>query len=213
MEWNVQAILEQQRNNLIRNYRELNRTAQKGKTVLAGSSLTEYFRINEMLMSRGNTKTVYNRGVAGMTVAEYDKVLDIVLDLKPSKILSNIGTNDLNLPGDTVNNLIRDYRNLLIRLKNELPDCDITLLAYYPCRKGPGGTSPVPGQIPRTLERIEEANVRVKALAQELDLKFVDLNSAVAGEDGYLKAEYALDSIHFSQAGYEKVLDLLEPLL
>lgn len=213
MELTVQDIFEMQRNNLIRNYRELNRTALKGKTVLAGSSLMEFFRINEMLMSRGNTKIVYNRGVAGMTVAEYAEVLDIVVDLKPSRLLINIGSNDLNLPGDTVSNLIRLYRNLLLRLKTELPDCDIIVQAYYPCLKGSGGLPPIPGRIPRTLERINEANACIETLAGELELKFVNLNSAVAGEDGYLNPEYALDEIHFSQAGYEKVLDLLEPFL
>ena len=213
MELTFLDMLEMQRNNLIRNYRELNRTAKKGKTVLAGSSLMEFFRVNEMLMSRDNLKTVYNRGVAGMTISEYDAVLDIVLDLQPSKILINIGSNDLNLPGDTVNNLIRLYRELLLRLKKELPECNITVLAYYPCLKGAGKIPPLPGRIPRTLEIVNEANVQVEALTKELGLSFVNLNGAVAGEDGYLNPEYALDEIHFSQAGYEKVLDLMEPLL
>lgn len=213
MELTFQTMMEMQRNNLIRNYRELNRTALKGKTVLAGSSLMEFFRVNEMLMSRGNTKTVYNRGVAGMTIAEYDEVLDIVLDLDPSKLLINIGSNDLNLPGDTVNNLIRLYRELLLRLKTELPKCKTTVLAYYPCLKGAGKIPPLPGHIPRTMEMVNEANARVEVLAKEVGMEFVNLNSAVAGEDGFLNPEYALDEIHFSQAGYEKVLDLLEPLL
>ena len=213
MELTIQDLLMWERHNLIRNYRELNRTAQKGNTVLAGSSLMEYFRVNELLMSRGNTKIVYNRGVAGMTIAEYEEVLDIVLDLEPSRLLINIGSNDLNLPGDTVNNLIGLYRNLLIRLKEALPDCDITVLAFYPCLKGGDGVAPVPGRIPRTIERVNEANVRVEALAGELNLKFANLNRAVAGKDGYLNPEYALDDIHFSQAGYENVLDLMEPLL
>lgn len=213
MELNIQTFMEIQRNTLIRNYRELNRTARKGKTVLAGSSLMEFFRVNELLMSRGNTKTVYNRGVAGMTIAEYDEVLDIVLELEPSKILINIGSNDLNLPGDTVNNLICLYHKLLLRLKTELPECDITVLAYYPCLKGSDKIPQLPGRIPRTLEVVNEANARVESLAEELGLRFVNLNSAVAGEDGYLNPEYALDEIHFSQAGYEKVLDLMEPML
>ena len=213
MEFTVLDMMEMQRDNLLRNYRELNRVAQKGKTVLAGSSLSEYFRVNELLMSRGSHKVVYNRGVGGMTIAEYGEVLDIVLDLEPSKLFINIGSNDLNLPGDTVNNLIRSYRALLKRLMEALPDCKITLLAYYPCREGHSDMPLPPGRIPRTRERVQEANERVEALAAELGLGFADLNAAVSTERGYLRPEFALDDIHFSQAGYARVLDLLEPML
>ena len=201
------------RTNLLRNYRELNKVALKGKTVLAGSSLMENFHVNELLMSRGNTKVVYNRGVGGMTIGEYNEVLDIVLDLEPSKLFINIGSNDLNLPGDTVNNLIQGYRALLERMVAELPNCAITVLAYYPCLEGPGAPAPIPGRIPRTQERVNEANVRVEALAEELGLGFANLNAAVQNEAGYLRSEFALDDVHFSQAGYDRVLDLLEPLL
>ncbi len=86
----------------IRNYRELNQIAVKGQTVCAGSSLMENFPINEMLMNLGCTKKVYNRGVGGFTIDEYNEVLDVVLDLEPSKLLINIGSNDLSLPGDTM---------------------------------------------------------------------------------------------------------------
>ena len=208
----MQEYMERKRDELIRNYRELNRVALKGKTVLAGSSLMENFRVNELLMSRGNTKTVYNRGIGGMTVEEYDGVLDLVLDLEPSKLIINIGTNDLNLPGDTVNNLITRYRALLTKLKAALPVCEITVLAYYPCRKGEGAVM-IPGRIPRTMEHINEANARTEALAGELGMGFRNLNSAIAGEDGYLDPVYAIDTVHFSQAGYVKILNLLEPLL
>lgn len=117
----------------VRAYRELNAHAVKGLVVLAGSSLMEGFPINELLMSRGNTKIVYNRGIAGAVLSEYIKhVQTCILDLEPAKLFINIGSNDLDLPGDTIGNLISKYRTLLEMVMSALPDCKITLLAYYP---------------------------------------------------------------------------------
>ena len=101
----------------IRNYKEQNVRAQRGRTVCAGSSLMENFPINEMLMTRGSHAVVYNRGISGFTIQDYDAALDTcVLDLAPSKLFINIGSNDLNLPGDTLGNLERGYRALLQRI-------------------------------------------------------------------------------------------------
>lgn len=198
----------------IRRYRELNRAARKGQTVMAGSSLMELFPINELLMNRGSSKIVYNRAVSGFTLDEYDAVLDVcVLELAPSKIFINIGSNDLNLPGDTVGNLIKKYRALLLRIKDALPACRITLIAYYPCRKPQPDDLILPGRIARTMENVNLANEQVKLLAAELDCDFINLNAPLLNSEGYLKEEYAVDALHFSPAGYEAILPLLEPLL
>ncbi len=199
---------------LVRNYRELNKTALKGQTVLAGSSLMENFRVNELLMSRGNHKIVYNRGIGGMTVREYDQVLDVcVLDLAPRKLILNIGSNDLNIPGDTVANLMAGYRPLLERIQKALPDCKVTLLAYYPCKKGKGIAPSIPGRIARSMDTILAANEQVRLLAEEYHVDYRDFNAAISDSEGYLDPEIAMDDIHFSQAGYIRLLELLEPLL
>ncbi len=214
MDVEMKEIMVRTQRELVRNYRELNQTAVRGQTVLAGSSLMENFRVNELLMSRGCHKIVYNRGIGGMTVREYDQVLDVcVLDLKPSKLILNIGSNDLNIPGDTVGNLMAGYRPLLERIQRNLPDCEITLLAYYPCRKGEGTAPPIPGRIARSMDTILAANEQVRLMAQDHHVGFRNLNEAVSDPEGYLDPEIAIDDIHFSQAGYIKILDLLEPLL
>lgn len=194
----------------IRNYNEQNLHAIRGATVCAGSSLMENFPINEMLMSRGIHKVVYNRGMSAYTICQYDEVLDTcVLDLAPGKLFINIGSNDLNLPGDTLGNLKRNYTALLQRIRTALPECKITLLAFYPCLQ-PSPDAPVqPGRIPRTMENVNRANEIVRQIADEMGLGYLDLNAPLLDEDGYLKKELSTDDIHFSSAGYELVLDQL----
>lgn len=83
-------------------YHELNKVAQKGQTVMVGSSLMEWFPINELMMSRGVPGIVYNRGLGGYTTDDLLKCMDVVVfELEPSRIFINIGTNDIGLPGMT----------------------------------------------------------------------------------------------------------------
>lgn len=196
----------------LRKYRELNAVAPKGQTVCAGSSLMENFPVNELLMNLGSTKKVYNRGMSAFTIAQYDEVLDIVLDLEPSKLFINIGSNDLSIPGDTIGNLIAKYRALIQRIQAALPRCAITMMAFYPCRPDDGGFK-MEGRVPRTMEIINQANERMKELAEELGCAYLDCNAPLLDEEGFLKKEYMTDPIHFSPAGYVEVLKILEPYL
>lgn len=208
----MEAQYDRLNRNKVRNFREMVTQAVKGQTVCAGSSLTEYFPINEMLMNAGVQKIVYNRGIAGYTIAQYDAVLDCVLDLEPSKLFINIGSNDLNLPGDTIGNLISGYRRMLLRIRQALPDCKITVMAYYPCCKPDEGTPVAPGKIARTMENVNAANAEVEKLARGLGCDFINVNAPLMDEEGFLRQELALDAIHFSAAGYEKIFPLLAPL-
>ena len=158
----------------LRKYRELNAMAPKGQTVCAGSSLMENFPVNEMLMNLGSEKKVYNRGMSAYTIDQYAEVLDIVLDLEPSKLFINIGSNDLNLPGDTIGNMIGKYRALILRIKEALPECRITMMAFYPCREENGFVAE--GKVLRIMENINLANRKVKELAEELDCAYLDCN-------------------------------------
>jgi len=197
----------------LRKYHELNRIAPKGQTVCAGSSLMEFFPINEMLMNLGSTKKVYNRGMAAYTIDQYDEVLDVcVLELKPSKLFINIGSNDLNLAGDTVGNMVRKYRAMLERIQKELPDCRITMMAFYPCRDEDNAPQ-MPGRIPRTMALVNQANERLEKLAAELGCGWLDCNGPLLAEDGMLREDIMTDPIHFSPAGYVEVLKILEPYL
>ena len=80
----------------IKNYDYLNQIALKGKTLFTGSSLMEMFPICEIARSRGIEEVVYNRGVGGLNTDEFLEYIHILLlDLEPSRIFINIGTNDI----------------------------------------------------------------------------------------------------------------------
>ena len=183
----------------VRNYRELNAVAVKGQTVCAGSSLMENFPINELLMDMGSPKKVYNRGIGALTIEQYDEFLDVcVLDLEPSKLFINIGSNDLNLGGDTIGNLIIKYRALIQRIQKALPDCAINMMAFYPCRDDDSAPQ-MPGRVARTMANVNLANEQVKALAAELGCTYIDVNAPLLDADGFLREDIMTDPIHFSR--------------
>lgn len=206
----MQAFFAAMDRDKIRKYRELNTVAVKGQTVCAGSSLMELFPINELLMNMGSTKKVYNRGMIAYTLEQYDKVLDIcVLDLEPSKLFINIGSNDLNLPGDTIGNMLSKYRAMIRRIQTALPACKITMMAFYPCRDDENEPQ-MEGRVPRTMALVNQANEQLQTLAAELGCAWLDCNAPLLAEDGMLREDIMTDSIHFSPMGYVEVLKLLE---
>ncbi len=200
-------------------YRILNALARKGQTVFVGSSLMEFFPINELQQTLDNRYCIYNRGVAGYVTAELLETMEeCVFELEPSKIFINIGTNDISLPDYKLERLIANYDEILSRIAARLPDCRVYVMAYYPVN----AVASFPG-VPResmeevfrhrTNEAIREANEAVGKLAAKHGYAFIDVNEGLTDADGNLKAEYAVDGIHMHPNGYAVVLNNMLPYL
>jgi len=201
------------RENKLRRFRGMNRYAKKGETVLVGSSLMEHFLIHEFLLAEGMDKVVYNRAVAGWRTDELLKNMDAcIFELEPRKIFINIGSNDLDRPGDAIGRLVKQYRKILRRIKERLPECTVYVMAYYPVLRDEPGEDPL-GDKTRTREGIEEANRAIKELAAEMGCEFLDLNHVLKDEDGYLKPEFGADKVHLLPPAYKAIFDELKRYL
>ena len=190
-------------------YAEENETAQKGGIVLTGSSLMEHFPIGEIIEEAGDDYVIYNRGYGGYVMTQLMEVMDTaVFDLVPSALFINIGTNDIDRLSEeyTYEDMMENYKSILTSVREKLPGCAIYVMAYYPCTPNTGV-----GQIQRTLEQIDEANAYVEALAAELGVNFLNVNAVLEREDGYLKDEYAADSIHLTKEAYQAIYEALKP--
>lgn len=193
-------------------YRRLNRAAKKGAIVLAGSSLCEQFPVNELLMSRGEEIVVYNRGISGDTIPGYhSRIKDCVIDLEPKKLFINIGTNDMNGGASGADEICQNYAALLRDIMAQLPGCEIFVLSYYPINPQVHALSG--WQSGRTNERIAEINGRVRQMAGEMGLKWIDVSGPLADDNGDLRAELATDGVHMYPDAYEIVLDVLLPYM
>lgn len=200
-------------------YRTLNGYAVKGQTVFAGSSLMEFFPIHELQQAFGPSFVSYNRGAAGFVTRELLASLEeCVLELEPSRLFINIGTNDIGEPDYELPGLVARYEEILKQVRERLPDCRIVTLAYYPVNaeaEFPGVDRAAAQDLfsRRSNQAIQQANQAVADLAHRLNLEHIDVNEGLADEAGNLKKEYTMDGIHMYASGYKIVWDNLQRYL
>ena len=191
-------------------FKRLNETSKKGETVFAGSSLMEMFPIERFIREEGLNAIVYNRGVGGFVTEELLENIDTcILDLKPSRLFINIGTNDLSDPARTVPQIMANYGQILERVRAALPKIEITLMAYYPINYEAATEEMKPCLAIRTNEKLRQANRAAVALAAEHEARFIDLNAPLTDDKGNLKAEYTIEGMHINEQGYRAVYPLL----
>lgn len=197
----------------VRNFRTLNKMAQKGAVLFTGSSLMEQFPITEMAISAGITKPVYNRGIGGTTTDDFLREIDtVLLDLQPAKVFINIGTNDMTdrVYGDKwKDHLAENYEKIIKTAVEKIPGVEIYCMAYYPTNRHlPGQTEWQWGMLKdRSPENIAECNDRVRAIAEKYGQHYINVNDGLYDENGEQKTEFAIDGVHMYAAAYEIVFN------
>ena len=96
----MEADFQAEKAQKLKNFQYLNQYIKKGQILFTGSSLMEHFPVAELYAESDLSKNgllVYNRGIGGYTTDEFLRDIDtMLLDLEPSRLFINIGTNDMN---------------------------------------------------------------------------------------------------------------------
>ena len=171
----------------------------------------EHFPVNELLMNKGINKIVYNRAVGGFTTNDLlDHMEEMVFGVEPSKIFINIGTNDIGASNYLLDNLIKNYKIILMKIKERLPETNVYVMAYYPINEVAKENKEEWERETfktRTNNNIKIANKAVEELAKSMGYKYIDVNSGLTDENGRLKAEYTIEGIHMYSNAYNVILD------
>lgn len=192
----------------VERYREENKTAEKGQIVFAGSSLMEMFPINKLLKEHNDSTVIYNRGVGGFLSNELLDVIDVcAVDLAPSKLFINIGTNDLSWSSIPISDLMKNYDTILTTVEKAVPNVKIYLMAYYPVNFEAAAEEMKECLKIRTNEKINTANAEVKKLAEKHGQRYIDINKNLKDEQGRLKAEFTIEGMHINENGYREIYD------
>lgn len=215
----IEARSQREKDIKVRNFKILNRYAKKGQILFTGSSLMEQFPVAEIAASRGITKIIYNRGIGGTTTDEFLKEIDtVLLDIAPTKVFLNIGTNDMT---DRVygtawkEHLLSNYEKILRIAKERIPEAEIYCMAYYPANLHlPDGPAYAKAAFKeRTPENIAACSEGVRLLAEKYGCHYIDCNAGLADENGEQKAKFAIDGVHMYADAYELVFDNLQQYL
>ncbi len=166
-------------------------------TILAGDSLSLWFP-SEMLLPERNW---LNQGISGETSQGLLNRLELFDNTQPEAIFVMIGINDL----------IRDVKDETILANQQL-------IVRYLQRVHPRSKIVVQSILPHSAEkatwegrdrllaipnsRIREINERLKAIAKEEDVVYLDLYPLFADDRGNLKPELTTDGLHLSPQGY-----------
>ena len=141
---------------------------------------------------------VSNRGIGGETTHGLEERLKVsAYDLKPKVVVMLIGGNNLNT-------MFENYEDILIGLKDNLPNTKVILLSLTAMGKDWGHKNEI-----ACLN-----NVKIKLLAEKYDYTFVDLFTPLFDINiGEVYSDYTTDGAHFTSKGYEVVTSVVKPVI
>ena len=175
-----------------------------------GDSLTQGFQVYTSGISNasyaayiGAGPRTFIEGTVTNINGETVKPIDEILAANPKKVYILLGTNAMETLTDEA--FLEYYGRFLEFLVPQLPEDTV----YY-IEAIPPVTQAKAADENFTLERIQGVNEKLALLAYQHGMHYLDLYSALCGEDGYLKAEYAADDgLHLNNEGYSAWRELL----
>lgn len=181
---------------------DMRETAYFSDAVFVGDSITTGI---DLYSSLTNTKVVASTGINLETVLTAktvrnkngDKVTipEAVKELSPAKIYIMLGTNGIDWM--SVDQMIDQYQKVFDTLKKDSPNAVFYIQSIPPVTREKEKKSSG-----LNVKKIVEFNQRLLKLAEKNRAYFVDVHSAVKGEDGYLPSNISPDGVHFNAATY-----------
>jgi lysophospholipase L1-like esterase len=166
-----------------------------GVVVFVGDGLSSAARWEE----RFPELEVHDYGVNGDTTDEVIARLDDVVALDPDAVVLQIGTNDVGWHR-TDEYIVRNIETILCTLRKRLPG--VRLLVQS-----------VPPREDVFTSVIRSVNLHLRQFAPTVKARYLDLWPALADSDGRLSAQWTIDGLHLTEAGYEVWLAELRPAL
>ncbi|MDE6757945.1 MAG: hypothetical protein K2J89_01545 [Clostridia bacterium] len=187
------------------NFTLLNESAKKGQIVLIGDSIIEIFP-TEMLDIEG--KIVYNRGISGdHSNRMCERLDDNALNISPSTVFILVGTNDLALAREPQE--IVSYINMAVSKCKDSGVENVVVSSLLPVKKSINAN--MVGI--RKNSDIVSVNEYLKQTCETQGVIYADTYSSVVDENGEFDENYTYDGLHPNAKGYQKICEVIAPLL
>lgn len=190
--------------------------AYQDKIIFVGDSTTHHLRNREVLSGGKNTTQVWTptSGTLTLAYALTVQVLDpktntemTIMDAaglnKPEIMVITLGMNGISFMKEDSFKTV--YTALVKGILDESPDTKIILQSIFPrAIEGNENYASI------TQEMIDAGNVWVQDVARECNVYYLDTQSVLKDENGYLRSEYGVgDGIHISREGYLVILQYI----
>ena len=128
-----------------------------------------------------------NRGIGGDTTTDVlGRISYSIYDLKPQVVVLLIGGNNLNT-------MFKDYEDILIGLKDNLPDTKVVIVSLSAMGLDHKGKNKI----------AIDNNKKIYELAQKYNYYYVNIFDALYNnETGEIYSNYTSDGLHFTHEGY-----------
>ena len=127
-----------------------------------------------------------------------------VRDANPAKIYIMLGTNEL-LTLDNQENVLAKYISVIDRLKKDSPESIIYIQSILPVSaEKEAGSSYLKNDV------IYDYNEKLRLLAEEKQIYYIDVYNAVCDENGYLIKELTWDGVHLGEEGCKRWAEYLK---
>jgi lysophospholipase L1-like esterase len=166
-------------------------------TVLLGDSLSLWFP-PELLPA---DRAWLNQGISGESAIGLNKRLNLLDGLEPQTILVMVGVNDL-FKGAPDAQLVQSLKQLVQTLKQQHPKSELVLQSLLPHSDGTMTIADRDLVLKVSNERIYQLNQKIKAVAAEAEVQYLDLYPLFVDGDGLLRAELSTDGLHLNRQGY-----------
>jgi len=171
---------------------------EEGPVVFLGDSITEGLSVY------GYFPEAKIIGVNSLNTISAKEQIENVVSLKPSKLFILIGINDI-WEGGSVDEYIDRYRELINKIKAGTSDSKIYIESILPVSEYAMERNE---QISNKI--IDEANNKIKVMAREVGVNYIDINSAFKDNKGNLRSEYTNDGVHLIDYYYPTWTGILE---
>ena len=190
-------------------YRTQNFNLSKGQIVFVGDSITDLYVLDDHYGDL--SLATYNRGIGGDTTSGVLERLQVsVYDIKPSKVVLMIGTNDIN-GGSELDEIMDRYEKIVSGIISSVPGVELYCMSLIPQNELIEEYSPI--RVENTIPKIISINDRIKNLAESKGAVYIDLFTHLADENNLLIREFSDDGLHLNTAGLEVWTNLIKPYL
>jgi lysophospholipase L1-like esterase len=171
----------------------------KKKFLLTGDSITWSFDTLKLLPEFN----IINKGIPGNNSTHLLKRLKRdLLASNPGMVFILIGTNDI-AQGCGDSEISANIRSIMMLTTEYVPVKDIFITSILPTRNNQ----------PRPNKRILELNKKIKIIADEFKVNYLDLYPLFADETDQLIVDLTEDGLHLNEKAYERWAQFLRQLL
>lgn len=163
-----------------------------------------YYRI---WTADSHTMSIYEQSyvyvVTGKYPAKYMTLREAAAYYQPDMLVITLGMRWISMMNEEL--FKSEYTDLVTGLQAASPNTKIILNSIYPVAAHLDRT-----QLDITNEMIDETNSWVRDVAEATGVRYLDSNSCLRGENGFMVGSYAIkDGLHLNPTGLQLVLDYI----